>query len=515
MTSGRSSEASDGPDKQAYRGLLESFAQATWQADASGALLDGSAAWQKLTGQLPRDWSGSGWLNVVHAGDRAATEAAWREAVASGNFYTHEYRLYSQLGGWVWTLAHAVPQRAADGSIVGWLGMNVDITARKEAEQALQEADRQKDEFLAVLAHELRNPLAPLRSAIDLLLNGSATATAKARAIAVMSRQIFFMSRLVDDLVDASRITTGALQMRMANVFLADVLHATIESIEPAIKAKRQSLESDRFDSDDAVVHGDAVRLTQAFVNILNNSAKFSAEGTSIRIELRRRPHEVSVVIRDQGRRIPAADMPNIFRLFIQSSRHDRGDGLGIGLALAHDVVKLHGGSIEVRNASAPEGAEFEVTLPTVAPEAQASQPPGAAPHGGSLVSKRILVVDDNSEAGETLGALLEIAGHTVRLVHDGQEAVGEAAVFLPDVIFMDIGMPVMDGLEATRRIRALNLAVRPFVVALTGWTAEANREASRAAGCDLHLGKPAEFDALVAAIECSAATEPQTGMPS
>lgn len=386
--------------------------------------------------------------------------------------------------------------------------MNVDISARRAAEHALKEAGRQKSEFISILAHELRNPLAPLRSSIDLMLNKTATMSAKTRALAVMDRQTSHLARLVEDLVDASRIATGRLQVNLQKLRLLDALRNSVENIQPSAHSKRQEVSLEVVDGIDPHVDADPVRLNQAFVNLLHNCVKFSPQDSRIDITVLRRGEQVSVTIRDRGREIPEEDRSKVFELFAQSARHDSGDGLGIGLALARDIVTLHNGSLDLRTPSDGVGAEFEVVMPAFAFSAAelgtgSGQLVSAAAH-----SVRVLVVDDNAEAAETLGALLEISGHTVHIVHDGRKAVDETAVFLPEVIFMDIGMPVMGGLEATRHIRASNLSVRPFIVALTGWNAEADRVSSKDAGCDLHLVKPAEVSEVLALIARAASPE-------
>jgi PAS domain S-box-containing protein len=259
-------------EERRFRHLVETFAQALWEAGPDGELLPGSESWPILTGQAEASSLGRGWLDAVHPDDRAGVEAAWIKAVAEGSVYQREYRVRRNGHGWVWTLAHAAPLQAEDSRPQKWLGMNVDISARKNAEQALREADRQKDEFIAILAHELRNPLTPLRSGIDLMLNETATSTAKARALALMNRQTFHLSRLVEDLIDASRITTGSLQLHLEKVRLAEVLRGSVESIAPATQAKRQEIALQGLDEIDPVLHADPVRLNQAFVNVLNNS---------------------------------------------------------------------------------------------------------------------------------------------------------------------------------------------------------------------------------------------------
>lgn len=494
-------------EERRFRHLVETYAQALWEANRAGELVS-SSGWPALTGQPEGSSEGRAWLDAVHPDDKAGVEAAWNAALAGGAIFDREFRVRRRGSGWVWTLAHAAPMLDNDGTPLKWLGINVDISARKNAEHALREADRQKDEFISILAHELRNPLAPLRSGIDLLLNETATSTAKAHALAIMSRQTSHLARLIEDLIDASRIATGKLQVHREKVRLADVLRASVENIQPALDAKRQQVAVHGLDEIDPVLEGDPVRLNQAFVNVLNNSAKFSPERSRIDIAVRRMDAMVSVTVSDCGRAIPPSDLPNIFKLFVQSARHDRGDGLGIGLALANDVVKLHGGTIEARSGRHGIGAQFEVRLPVVAfSGAQIDDEKTPLP-SMAWKSLRMLIADDNSDAAEALGALLELAGHTIRIVHDGQQAVEEAASFLPEVIFMDIGMPVMGGLEATRNIRACKHKVRPFIVALTGWSSEADRAATRDAGCDMHLTKPADVSVVLAAVGSATAIQ-------
>jgi PAS domain S-box-containing protein len=494
--------------EQRFRVLVESAMQATWETNSKGDVVEHSESWSRYTGQAPSEFLGRGWLDVVHPEDQGTVAAQWGTAVRLGTVFRSEVRIWCGPGGWRWTQVFAAPIKDDSGAVLKFVGMNLDITQRKSAELALVEADKEKDRFIAVLAHELRNPLAPIRSGVELMLNKTTSEVVRARVLAVIQRQVTHLVRLVGDLIDTSRIRTGKLHVIRERVNLATVVTAAIESIQPALDAKHQRVDAKWLEQCDLVVEADAARLAQAFANILNNSAKFSPEHARIRIEVTEGDKAVEVRIRDEGPGIEEGELTTIFKLFVQSSRHDKHDGLGIGLAVVDELVKLHGGTVTARNEADGAGAVFEVKLPLAPPLGAHDHETARAVSGEALHSTRILVVDDNFDAADTIAALIEAEGHTVRIAHDGAEALKEAQVFQPEIIFMDLGMPVMGGLEATREIRKLFLSQRPYIIALTGWSAQADKAATREAGCDAHLSKPTEMTDVLGAIVKAKANE-------
>lgn len=356
-------------------------------------------------------------------------------------------------------------------------------------------AARKRQQFIAVLAHELRNPIAPIRSGLDLISTGLLDAEASRSTTQMMQRQIAHLVRLIDDLLDTVRLSTGRLQVKRQPVRLKDVVRSAIESIRPALQSKAQAL---RLDDDEAevVVDVDPVRLAQAFVNILSASVKQTPEGGVIAVSVALQSAELSIVIEDQGPGLDREAIDNVFELFPNSAAKNSSDGVGIGLALVRGLVELNDGSVHVRNRGAGSGVAYTVTLPlaTLDVSTLPSMVAGSTP---TWPSHRLLIVDDNRDAADTLGLLFELDGHTIRLAHDGPSAVAEAREFQPEVILMDIGLPGFSGNEAARRIRQHEGTVRPFIIALTGWGAAEDREATIASGCDLHLVKPVAHEDL------------------
>ncbi|MES2439303.1 MAG: PAS domain S-box protein [Verrucomicrobiota bacterium] len=379
----------------------------------------------------------------------------------------------------------------------------LDISERKEAEKALAEqaaalvmADRSKDEFLAMLAHELRNPLAPMRNATEILRSPAAGSNDRVVAQDMMARQIENMSRMIDDLLDVSRITEGKIELHRKPVDLQAVLSAAAEVVRPSCAANRQTLTISLPDAP-VFMNGDGTRLEQVFGNLLTNACKYSGTGSEISLIAETfSEEEVVVRIMDNGIGIDPELLPRVFDLFVQSSRTlDRSHGgLGIGLTIVSRLVKLHGGTIEARSLGLGHGAEFIVRLP-LQPAPSVSIPNSAS--SGPARSLRMLIVDDNKDAAETMAMLQELRGHETRVAHDGPEAISVADEFLPQVILLDIGLPGMDGFEVARRIRTMPSMATAFLVALTGYGTDEDRELAKAAGFDEHLAKPADLELL------------------
>jgi signal transduction histidine kinase/CheY-like chemotaxis protein len=358
----------------------------------------------------------------------------------------------------------------------------------------LREADRRKDEFLAVLAHELRNPLAPIRNGLELLrLSGRPDAP----VLEMMERQVAHMVRLVDDLMEVSRITRGKIDLRKAPVALDAILRAAVETSRPAIEAAGHRLALE-LPAAPVTLDGDAIRLTQVVANLLNNSAKYTDAGGDIRLAARRRGGEVEISVRDTGWGIPPDMLAHVFDPFRQIERPgNRGQsGLGMGLTLVKRLVELHGGSVRVASEGEGRGSEFVVRLPVAAgarAAASAAQPAARA----GLGSRGVLVVDDNRDAADSLGSLLGQLGADVHVVYSGADALEAMRTYRPSVVLLDIGMPGMDGHEVARRIRSRPDSQDVTLIALTGWGQEQERHRARASGFDHHLIKPADLGAL------------------
>jgi PAS domain S-box-containing protein len=391
------------------------------------------------------------------------------------------------------------PIRDSKGRIIGASKIARDITDRKRAEEALREADRRKDEFLALLAHELRNPLAPLRNGLQIMRLAAGDANAVAQARDMMDRQFGHMVRLVDDLLDASRISQNKMELRRARVLLADIVSSAVETARPAIEAAGHEL---IISLPPKPIHleADLTRLAQVFSNLLTNSAKYTARGGKIWLAAEQCGGEVIVTVRDTGIGIPADALPRIFDMFSQVDRSiERSTGgLGIGLALVKGLVEMHDGTVTAASGGQDKGSTFTVKLPALgshaAPLSAASTDRAQA--AGSP-KRRILVVDDNRESASSMGMLLNLLGNEVRIANDGIEAVEAAELFRPEVVLMDVGMPRLDGYEATRRIREQPWGKTMTIVALTGWGQEGDKQQSRQAGCNAHLVKPVNLSDL------------------
>ena len=374
-----------------------------------------------------------------------------------------------------------------------------DVTQRMHTLEALREADRRKDEFLATLAHEIRNPLAPIRNELEIMRVAQGKPDVIEHSRAVMDRQLAHLVHLVDDLMDVSRITRGKLELRREKLALAAVLQAALETSRPLIEAAHHDLVL-HVPKAPVYVYGDLTRLAQIFANLLNNAAKYTPPGGRITLTADRVNGEAVIEVRDTGVGISAEALPGIFEMFTQANR-DRGlaPGLGIGLALVHALTGMHGGTVTAQSGGVGEGCSFTVRVPAVqAPQAdEAAARATAAPAAASAVRRRVLVADDNVDAAESLTMLLTMMGHEVRAAHDGVQAVAEAEQFRPELILMDVGMPKLDGLQAAAQIRSMDWGTSPVIVALTGWGQEADRKRSKEAGCNLHLVKPLDFDRL------------------
>jgi PAS domain S-box-containing protein len=364
----------------------------------------------------------------------------------------------------------------------------------------LKEADRRKDEFLAMLSHELRNPLAPIRNALHIMTMPGANHDAVESARQMTERQVKHLSRLVDDLLGVSRIMRGKIELRREPVDLAAVIGAAVETAHPALDAQGQELIVS-FPPEPLLLEADATRLTQVVANLLNNAAKFSDQSGHIWLSAERQGADAVVRVRDEGVGIRADLLPHVFDLFVQedhSLERTRG-GLGIGLTVARKLVELHGGTIAARSGGPGKGSEFVVRLPVRPASAGQPTPPAVGPPARADAARRVLVVDDIVDVAESTGMLLRLGGHEVRLAHNGPEALQAAAEFRPDVVVLDIGLPGMSGYEVARRLRQRPEFLQTLLIAVTGYGQEEDRRRTEEAGFDRHLTKPVNPTALEA----------------
>jgi signal transduction histidine kinase len=377
-----------------------------------------------------------------------------------------------------------------------------EIQSLKAAEEALRDADRRKDEFLAMLAHELRNPLGPIRNGVEILRSGVDAAKAT-RVHDIMARQVDHLVRLVDDLFEVSRFTQGLIELRKGRIDLAEVVRDAVAATQSLI-AQHGHLLTVSLASEPLPLEADPTRLAQVVTNLIDNAAKFTRPGGRIEISARREDYEAVVSVQDNGAGIPADKLKCIFDLFMQVDSgldHPTG-GLGIGLALVRNLVEMHGGFVEAHSAGVGQGSEFVVRLP-LAIATDATAPAAAAiTVAAPDVVRRVLVVDDTEDVADALAMLLKTMNAEVRVAYGGRSALENAAAFKPEVVFVDIGMPDMDGYETARRLRQLPDGGGVLLVALTGWGQEEHRRRSREAGFDKHLIKPVSFDSVQALLE-------------
>jgi PAS domain S-box-containing protein len=412
--------------------------------------------------------------------------------------HDYQFRICLPNGDIRWLHCRSSPRQFDEGVRV-WDGIISDITERKVAEESLKDADRRKDEFIALLAHELRNPLAPMHNALHMMrLTNEPCLQAEARL--AIERQMKHMVRLVDDLLDISRITKNKLELRREVTDLKQVLFNAVETVEPLITEMKHELEI-TLPENSLMLDGDAMRLSQIFANLLNNAAKYTPCGGKIRLMAGYDGDNAMVIVKDSGIGIPANKLGEVFKMFTQvdSSLERSQGGLGIGLTLVRSLVEMHGGRIEASSPGTGQGCEFTVYLPLV--EA-ATHPPVLAERLGSSVqpavlNKRVLVVDDNEPSAKTMGWAIELMGHDVKIAHDGVTALSLAEAYLPEVILLDIGLPGMNGYELCRAMRSDERLRKSMIIAQTGWGQEEDKRRSREAGFDHHLVKPVDIAEL------------------
>ena len=491
--------------EERFRSLAERMPHLVWESDAEGRASYHNPRWYDYTGAPAGDSLGERWLECFHPDDRAFVLSEWRKAIATEGEYALdvEVRLRRADGVYRWFRLTGEPVRDASGAVDKWVGTCTDVEERKRAEESLHEADRRKDEFLAMLAHELRNPLAPIRNTVKLLRQTGANDAASEWGRDVIERQVEQLTRLVDDLLDVSRITRGKIQLQLEPLDLGTVVAGAVETSRPMIDARRHTLRV-HLPLRPVPVQGDLVRLTQVVSNLLNNAAKFQEEGGEITVTAERQNDRAVIRVRDRGVGIQPEMLGKVFDLFAQVERTvDRSEGgLGIGLSLVKSLVELHGGSIQASSAGRGRGAEFSVSLPCSAPPA--AQEEEAAPRcleAPLATPQRVLIVDDNRDAAESLAMVLALRGYDTHVCHDGHEAVALAQRTQPQIVLLDLGLPGLDGFEVCRRLREQGLD-KARIVAITGYGQDEDRRRSRDAGFDEHFVKPVDPDALMRSLE-------------
>ena len=484
--------------EELYRSLASIIADVSWVTDAHGAFVAPQPAWERFTGQRSDEYMGFGWVNALHPDDRERVKEIWLKACAEKTLYESRGRLWHAASqSYHYYVARGIPVLNQDGSGHSWVGACSDIHEQTMAEQALRESDHRKDGFLATLAHELRNPLAPITTGLEIMKALTADSDKLEDIRRMMQRQVNQLVTLVNDLLDVSRITLGKIELRRRRVTLTEIVQSALEASRPFINEGKHDLECD-IPTDPVELDGDPNRLAQVLSNLLNNAAKYTPQGGRIRLAAEKQGGDVVISVKDTGIGIRTEMLKRIFEMFAQGTHPlEKGaSGLGIGLALSRSLIELHNGSIEVRSDGPGKGSEFRVRLPLQAETPLEDQ----VQHTRTSLAKhkrRVLVVDDNQAAAGMLGVLVEMLGHEVRTAHSGLEGIQVAAEFKPELIFMDIGMPEITGLEAARQIRQQPWGKAIRVVAVTGWGQDQDKLLTREVGFDQHLVKPATIGDL------------------
>lgn len=496
--------------EQRLQSVMNAIPQKIFTARPNGDIDYFNPHWSEFTGLSATELNGWSWTQAIHPDDLAENVRVWQQAIDSGEPFMFEHRFRRADGEYRWHLSRAKALTDDSGEVLLWVGANTDIHEQKQTANELRdiaaqlsEADLRKNNFLAMLAHELRNPLAPIGNAVRTVQMFSEDAAVVQSTASLMERQVRQIVRLVDDLLDVSRISHGKIELRREQVELAQIIQVAVETCRPALDAAGHQL-SVTLPPESVLLDADPTRLAQSFGNLLNNACKYSEPGGHIGLAATCEGKEVVVSVKDTGIGIAADRLNNIFELFNQVDQsHERSQGgLGIGLTLVRQLVGLHGGSVQAFSAGPGQGSEFVVRLPIIiersasAPAAPASVTPKPPP------TWRILVVDDNQDSAASLTLLLELSGHQTEMAHDGLEALRVFESFQPDVVLLDIGLPKLNGYEVARKIRSLPGGDRISLVALTGWGQEDDLRKTREAGFDKHLVKPANYAVLTAYLE-------------
>jgi PAS domain S-box-containing protein len=485
--------------EERFRELANNIDQFAWTCDASGRATWYNDRWYQYTGLTVDQSHGDNWKSAHHPAHLPRVMDKLKRAVATGEAWEDTFPLRGKDGQYRWFLSRAIPIRDQHGHVVRWFGTNTDVTSQRQLQDALEETDRRKDEFLAMLAHELRNPVAPIGNVAEVLSRLLAGDEEKRSLADVIRRQAVYLSRLLDDLLDVARVTQGRIALRRAIVPLAACVQQAIETAQPIIRERRHRLTvTDTLQP--LHVDADPVRLAQAVGNVLINAAKYTNPGGEICICTYTDEAQAAIEISDTGIGIAPELLPRVFDLFVQSNRSlDRSQGgLGMGLAVCRKLVEMLGGTVTAHSAGLGHGATFTIRLPLAdaAPDPGAQAPTIAAP------LLRVLVVDDNQDSADSMAMLLELEGHTARAAYSAAEALEQVAAFTPDVVLLDIGLPIMNGYDVAQEIKKSPRP--PRLIAVSGYAQPEDKERSAAAGFSAHLVKPVDIAVLKKALIAS-----------
>jgi len=495
------SQTALGHSEGQFQQLAEAMPQIAFTTQPDGNRDYVNSRWQEYVGASLHEGLGWGWLNAVHSEDKSLIEVNWQRGLATGQPIECEYRIKSAKGEYRWHLLRALPVRGLAGVVSKWVGTATDIDDAKRLQQKLATDDKKKDEFIATLAHELRNPLAPIRNALH-IMRLSTERRVQDESRNMIERQVEHLIRLVDDLFDMSRITQGRLGLNTQRVDLRSVLQDAIAASRLRIEKQKHTFTA-TLPQAPVLVNGDATRLAQVVSNLLNNAARYTPDGGQIALSASCEGNEVVLSVRDNGIGIPEGMLFTIFDMFTQGERLENHlGGMGIGLTLVKRIVEMHGGCVEARSAGPACGAEFVVRLPIVVPERRQFPRTKETNLHKTANRRRVLVVDDNADSVSSFAMMLDLMGHETAVAKDGDEALLVAEAFRPDVIFLDIGLPKMNGHDVARAIRRQSWGKDVVLVALSGWGQPEDMRRSLDAGFNHHLAKPAERAEVAALLQ-------------
>jgi PAS domain S-box-containing protein len=488
------------------RQIIDALPAAVYTTDASGRLTHYNAACVEFSGRVPElgtdHWCVTWKLYHPDGTPMPHDTCPMAIALKEGRIVRGAEAIAERPdGSRIWFQPYPTPLLDESGRIVGGINMLVDITERKAGEEALRAADQRKDEFLATLAHELRNPLAAVRNGLQLMQLAPDDVDAVAESRGIMERQVEQLVRLVDDLLDVSRISRGRIELRRERIDLARIIENAVELARPLLQQAGHRL-TVSLPQQPLELHGDEVRLSQVFSNLLNNACKYTPREGEIRLTAAREQGQVTVMVEDTGIGMPPEMLNRVFEMFTQiddTLERSQG-GLGIGLTLVKRLVELHGGSVEAHSDGRDRGSRFSVRLPVAEPAHSGS---AAVRHDAQPepLRRRVLVVDDNRDSAAMMARLLKALGSDARMAHDGLAALAVADEFRPDVVLLDIGMPRLNGYDTARRIREQGWGRAMQLIAMTGWGQDADRQRAAEAGFDHHLVKPVSLKELRAVL--------------
>jgi PAS domain S-box-containing protein len=481
-----------------FRALADSIPQLAWTAEPDGHVSWFNRRWYEYTGTTSKQVEGWGWQSVHDPATLPDVMRKWKASIATGADFEMEYPLRGADGKFRRFLTRVLPLRDVQGNVLQWFGTSTDVTELVEAQEALREGDRRKTEFLGVLSHELRNPLAPIRNSIYLLERAAPGSEQAARAKEVIQRQTEHLTSLVDDLLDITRISRGKISLRRTRLDLREIVRKTTDDLRSVFAEAGVELRIDFITFGPVWIDADATRMSQILGNLLQNSVKFTPSGGFVAVSVIARGDGAELCVRDDGLGMEPASVQRMFEPFAQADQTlaRTNGGLGLGLALVKGLVELHGGTVEARSEGIGRGAEFLVRLPLaeVGSEVGAGDPAAAAQER----PRAILVIEDNLDARETLAEILELRGHSVHVARDGRSGLALARELRPDVVLCDIGLPDIDGYEVARELRRDDAFRATQLIALSGYAQPEDRQRARDAGFDSHIAKPADLDELM-----------------